>query len=458
MKNAIWLPGYQVLLETADGAMQHFLVDCATTVDACPSCGVIGRLYRHGTDDVTFRDIPSFGKRVEISVRAQRWRCRECGATANQPLPGMDRRRRMTERCVEWIAMRGVTETFSAVAREVGVDEKTVRNICVPEFRRALAEPRTMTAMDTPFILGIDELMLDGEMRAIFMDVGRSRVLDVIDSHQKWKIARWLHALPLQSRMLVQVVTIDMTPAYRDVAKALLPSATVVIDKFHVVRCANQALDQVRNRARRSATGAGRKNPWRGQRLLRKHARDLSPAQEMEVDGIIANNPLVKAAYETKERFYAVWRAGNRQEAERLFDEWRASIPEAVEREFGKVAKMVERWRSEVFAYFDFAATNAVTENRNGLIKMLNRNGRGYTFDMIRAKAILTPPLPKTTRECPMCKHHAPARGFAEVRRWVAAENDEYVDELCGSCHFVFTKMYAPLANRCEAANADEFQ
>jgi transposase len=37
-------------------------------------------------------------------------------------------------------------------------------------------------------------------------------------------------------RHFVQIVTIDMAPAYRDVAKALLPNAAVVIDKFHVQR------------------------------------------------------------------------------------------------------------------------------------------------------------------------------------------------------------------------------
>lgn len=65
---------------------------------------------------------------------------------------------------------------------------------------------------------------------------------------------------------------------------------------------------------------------------------------------------------------------------------------------------MMERWRTEVFAYFECGITNAVTENRNSLIKTIYRNGRGYTFDVIRAKALLAPPLPNTTRECPMCK------------------------------------------------------
>jgi len=54
VKNAIWLPGYQVmdeLLEVEDGApLQRFLVECPTAVDVCPKCGVIGRMGKHGTE------------------------------------------------------------------------------------------------------------------------------------------------------------------------------------------------------------------------------------------------------------------------------------------------------------------------------------------------------------------------------------------------------------------------
>lgn len=450
MKNAIWLPGYQVNLEFAEDGVQHFLVTCATTADVCPKCGVIERLYRHGTDDVSFRDIPSFGKQVEITVRVQRWRCRECGTTANQPLPGMDSRRRMTERCIEWIADRGIVETFSSVARHVGVDEKTVRNICIPAFKERLAarvRDHGEYKLGVPFIIGIDELMLDGQMRAIFMDIGRSRILDIIDGHRKWQVARWLSQQP--DRTGIQVVAIDMAVPYRDVVKALLPQASIVIDKFHVIRCANQALDQVRNRARRSATGAGRRNPWRGQRLLRRRADRLSEAQAFEVDGITANNPLVADAYRTKESFLDIWKENTRADAERLFDEWRAAIPEPVAREFGKVGNMVERWRKEVFAYFDCGITNAVTENRNSLIKTLYRSGRGYTFDVIRAKALLAPPLPNTTRECPMCKQHAIKRTFGEVQNvlkneYTGAPEFDLIHDLCGSCLHVFNNLYRP--------------
>ena len=42
------------------------------------------------------------------------------------------------------------------------------------------------------------------------------------------------------------------------------------------------------------------------------------------------------------------------------------------------------------FAYFDHRYTNATTEALNGLIKAMNRNGRGYQFKTLRAKMLFS--------------------------------------------------------------------
>jgi hypothetical protein len=48
----------------------------------------------------------------------------------------------------------------------------------------------------------------------------------------------------------------------------------------------------------------------------------------------------------------------------------------------------VKNWREEVFAFFDFPATNGYTEALNGVIKVVNRAGRGYSLDAIKAKLL----------------------------------------------------------------------
>ena len=55
---------------------------------------------------------------------------------------------------------------------------------------------------------------------------------------------------------------------------------------------------------------------------------------------------------------------------------------------FKELVTAVENWKPEILNFFGTGATNAYTEAANGLAKIANRNGRGYSFDAIRAKMI----------------------------------------------------------------------
>ncbi len=60
--------------------------------------------------------------------------------------------------------------------------------------------------------------------------------------------------------------------------------------------------------------------------------------------------------------------------------------------------------------------------NRNGLIKIVNRAGRGYGFPAIRAKALLAKPLGSMQR-CPSCNGEFPTSSF---------RSDTFGHEVCG--------------------------
>jgi transposase len=451
MNHALMLVGWDVTDVKITGNVQHATANYRGMLDTCPKCGSVGRLYRHGTKTVEYRDAPAFGKQFVIRCKVQRFRCRDCNETSMQTLPDMDNRRQMTQRCVQYVEQQGIPKTFTEIARDIGVTEKTIRGVCTAYFQREMENYK----FETPIALGIDELKLDGKMRAIFMDLGTGRPLDIIPSHHKWDVARWLSQL--KGRERVNVVTIDMTGHYKDVIGGNLPNATVIIDKFHVLRYADDALKRVRAKARSKAAGGTGKNPRRNVTLLRKRAHRLNAAQEFELDGILLNSPIVAAGYRAKESFHDIWNAPNRDEAERLFAEWAAAIPPEVKREFGKVARMVERWHAPIFAHFDYRATNAVTENRNGLIKMLNRDGRGYTFDIIRAKALLTKPLTDgPLRECKYCKGQYPAKSFRKMPTHLLEPpgNSKFdkayrhalsqMEESCINCHFSIQRVRVP--------------
>lgn len=446
--NALRLPDWEVLSlhETADAT--EVTARYLPLPDACPKCGVVGRLYRHGAVSVDYHDLP-YGRRTLVHAEVHRLRCRDCQATSMQPLPAMDPQHQMTKRCVAYIQEQSVWRTFADIARVIAVDEKTIRSIAAPYLLSKASEQR----FDTPRLLGIDELKLDRKLRAIFMDLAAAKPLDIIPGCHKRDVAIWLSRLDKRE---VRVVTIDMTGQYKDVVRAILPNAMIIIDKFHVLRYADEALKRVRAKARSKAAGGDGKNPRRNVALLRKRAHRLNLAQQFEVDGILANNPLVKAGYQTKEAFHDIWKATSRAEAEKLFDEWAAAIPPDVARWFGPIARMVGRWRSEIFAYFSYPATNALTENRNGLIKMVNRSGRGYSFDIIRAKALLAPSFGRMS-ECSLCHGSFPAASMCSLSdikvhghsKRAREDRERFAQTTCvccTNCHHMFADFHSPEA------------
>lgn len=47
-------------------------------------------------------------------------------------------------------------------------------------------------------------------------------------------------------------------------------------------------------------------------------------------------------------------------------------------------------WQPWIIKYFEHPVTNAYTESLNSLIRVMNRLGRGYSFEALRAKILFT--------------------------------------------------------------------
>lgn len=101
--------------------------------------------------------------------------------------------------------------------------------------------------------------------------------------------------------------------------------------------------------------------------------------------------PVLGIAYKLKEDFYAIWEQPtkiNSVEAKALYDAWAKQIHPDVAEHFLSILTAFDNWGNEIFAYFDSPITNAYTESLNSLIRVVDRMGRGYSFDVLRAKIL----------------------------------------------------------------------
>lgn len=140
MTDILDLPDWKVIDSNQVGSNYQIEAEYTKPLEACTKCGVIGRLYRHGTKPVTYRDAPIRGCHVQILVRVQRYKCRDCGGTCLQLLDGIRHDRRMTERCIEYIENQCIRDSFTRISEHVGCDEKTVRNVAQGFVDRFKAE------------------------------------------------------------------------------------------------------------------------------------------------------------------------------------------------------------------------------------------------------------------------------------------------------------------------------
>jgi transposase len=127
MTDILDLPDWTLLAKRSDGDEYELEAEYRLLPGACVKCGSVGRLYKHGTKDTTFRDSPIRGHPVRVLARVQRFRCRDCGETFLQPLGAIQEAMRMTERCAEYIKDQCLRDTFARIAEHVGCDEKTIR-------------------------------------------------------------------------------------------------------------------------------------------------------------------------------------------------------------------------------------------------------------------------------------------------------------------------------------------
>ncbi len=89
---------------------------------------------------------------------------------------------------------------------------------------------------------------------------GPARLLDMIEGRSKQAFQDWLADRPNQWRDRVEVVTMDGFSGFKTASAEELPEAAAVMDPFHVVRLAGNALDECRRRVQPTTCGhRGRK-------------------------------------------------------------------------------------------------------------------------------------------------------------------------------------------------------
>ena len=387
------LPSYRVLSVDTNDHDYHISAEVIEPPKICQNCQS-DKLVGFGRREQMVRDLPTHGRRVGLYVNTRRFQCRACAKTFYEALPDVDDKRLMTTRLTAWMGKQAIKRTFASIAEEVGCTEFTVRAV----FSDYVNELEKTIRFETPKWMGIDEIHLI-RPRGVIANIQNNTIVELLPNRNKDTVVRFLHHLEGKDR--IQYVAMDMWQPYRDACRAVIPDAQIVIDKFHVVRMANDAMERVRKGLRARLSLKERRGLMHDRFVLLKREQELTDKDSLMLSGWIKNYDELGLAYRLKEDFFKIYDAQSPDEAQALYIEWKQQITPEIAPAFADLVRAWDNWAFWILGYFEHPITNAYTESLNNLIRVMNRLGRGYSFEALRAKILFAEGAHKHTNSRP---------------------------------------------------------
>jgi transposase len=354
-------------------------------------------------------DLAAFGRPTRLVWSKQRRSCRnpqcEAGSFTEQDAELASPRCRLTTRAGKWATAQvgRFGRPVSDIAAELGCSWHTV-NDAVIAWGEALLEADVDRVGDTR-IVGLDETLAvrQGVFRhrvwaTTIADVEQGQLIDMIEGRDATAVCGWFADQDPEWTKAIAAVTLDMSATYLLVANTVLPGAKQIVDRFHLIKWANQGVDECRRRIQNQTLGRrGRKHDplYRARRRLTIGAERLRPDQTERVETLLATGDptgALRQIWLAKEQLRAVFDRADRGAAAAdlllLAQAWMAAPRQP---ELRKLGRTVWRWRTQILNWFWWHQTsNGPTEAINNLIKRVKRAAFGFRrFDHYRIRALL---------------------------------------------------------------------
>ena len=351
---------------------------------SCPHCGSKTNLV-HDYRSSVIKDIPLLGKKSFLPYRKRRYHCPDCNKHFYEPFPLLPKHYRITTRLALYsIHLLKSRQNVHSVAYLLGISDSSV-------FRK-MKDVRYPKPHALPLVLSLDEFRGNTggqKFQAILTDAKKHRLFDILPSRSQVSLMQYLNGFPNKND--VRFFVIDMNQTYRDIAKQYFPNATIVVDRFHVVRYITWALENVRKRVQKQMHPSKRKYFKRSRKLLLTHRSKLKEESLQALEVMLLQSQDLAAAYHLKELFYRFMASKNRTEAVGCLKIFLLAAQASQLNEFTPCLTMLGNWSKYILNAFDCPYSNGYTEGTNNAIKVIKRNAFGYrNFENFRNRIFLS--------------------------------------------------------------------
>jgi transposase len=342
-----------------------------------------------------------FGWRpTTLLVTIRRYRCAGCCHVWRQDSSGAAHpRAKLSRRGLRWALEAIVCQHLSVarVAEGLAVSWNTANNAVLAEGQRVLIEDPAR--FDGVRVIGVDEhvwrhtrrgdkyVTVIIDLTAVREGTGPARLLDMVEGRSKQAFQHWLTDRPQQWRDGVEVVAMDGFSGFKTATTEELPDAVTVMDPFHVVRLAGNALDECRRRIQLATRGhRGRKTDplYTARRTLHTGADLLTDKQKTRLQALftVDEHVEVEATWTIYQRTVAAYRepdpATGRTMMQALINMLSNGVPKALQ-EVITLGRTLNKRAADILAYFDRPGTsNGPTEAINGRLEHLRGSALGF--------------------------------------------------------------------------------
>src|SRR3989338_2569662 len=213
----------------------------------CPLCRKQTKIVRSISRERKVKHGVIRRKECVLMVRQRRFTCQVCSKTFSEELPFVNKRQMATIQHKKEVVFNLSDRSFSSGTKQFHISYPTQRKWLKELIAHEVLNFTKEEQENSPFTLGIDEVSFAGrDMVTTIGNITKRRLKGVLHSRLKDELKHVLRSLPKKVKPLIHEVVIDMCGLYLKAVQETLPSASVVVDHFHIIHDANKRIDEQR--------------------------------------------------------------------------------------------------------------------------------------------------------------------------------------------------------------------
>ena len=377
-----------------------FVLKCraANPARLCPGCGRPGDALGSRTRRLAHE--PRGHQPTMLVVYVGRYRCRACSRSwcddISQAAPP---RAKLSFGALRWglVCLIADNMSINRIAAHLAVAWHTANEAILAYGEELLLADSTR--FEGVRVIGVDEHVWrhrGGDRYAtVIVDLtpvrdhtGPARLLDVVQGRSKHVLSSWLAACPQEWKDNIEIVAMDGFSGYKSAAASQLPGAVTVMDPFHVVHIAIDALEQCRQRVQQETLGhRGRKGDplYAARKTLLTGTDILTDTSQARLDAVFAcpDHADVHATWRIYQDLLAAYRDRDPRRGKNTLRQLittltRPGLPHTCI-ELARMGRTFTRRAGDILAYFDHPHTsNGPTEAINGRLEHLRGIAQGF--------------------------------------------------------------------------------